>query len=87
MVAYRLKELDSNWVYTNNRNVDFNFLQAGTYTFELKACNNNNVDQSAPAICIYYSSTPLANMVVQGNTIISDNGCHLCYFQNTDAKF
>lgn len=41
--AYRLKELDSNWTFTNNRVVDFNFLQPGSYTFELKACNNNNV--------------------------------------------
>ena len=41
--AYRLKQLDSNWTYTNNRIVDFNFLRSGTYTFELKACNNSNV--------------------------------------------
>ncbi len=41
--AYRLRELDSNWIYTNNRTIDFNFLQPGAYTFELKACNNNNV--------------------------------------------
>lgn len=46
--AYRLKELDSNWTYTNNRGVDFNFLQPGKYTFELKACNNNNVWTSQP---------------------------------------
>ncbi|MGB5007881.1 MAG: histidine kinase [Ferruginibacter sp.] len=46
--AYRLKELDSNWTYTNNRNVDFNFLQPGNYTFEIKACNNNNVWTSEP---------------------------------------
>lgn len=41
--AYRLKELDSSWVYTNDRSVHFNFLQPGHYTFELKACNNNNI--------------------------------------------
>ena len=46
--AYRLKESDSNWTYTNNRVVDFNFLQPGNYTFELKACNNNNVWTSQP---------------------------------------
>jgi ligand-binding sensor domain-containing protein/anti-sigma regulatory factor (Ser/Thr protein kinase) len=46
--AYRLKEVDSNWIYTTNRSVDFNFLQPGTYTFELKACNNNNVWTSQP---------------------------------------
>ncbi len=52
--AYRLKELDSNWTYTNNRVVDFNFLQPGTYTFELKACNNNNVWTRQP---LHYSFT------------------------------
>ncbi|MES2775144.1 MAG: histidine kinase [Bacteroidota bacterium] len=41
--AYRLKEADSTWTYTSNRFADFNFLQPGTYTFQLKACNNNNV--------------------------------------------
>lgn len=41
--AYRLKELDSIWIYTNDRSAHFNFLQPGHYTFELKACNNNNV--------------------------------------------
>jgi ligand-binding sensor domain-containing protein/anti-sigma regulatory factor (Ser/Thr protein kinase) len=46
--AYRLKESDSNWTYTNSRIVDFNFLQPGNYTFELKACNNNNVWTSQP---------------------------------------
>ena len=56
--AYRLKELDSNWVYTNNRNVDFNFLQAGTYTFELKACNNNNVWTSQPLQYVFTIRPP-----------------------------
>ena len=46
--AYRLKELDSNWTYTNNRVVNFNFLQPGKYTFELKACNNSNVWTKQP---------------------------------------
>ena len=41
--AYRIKELDSNWTYTNSRTVDLNFLQPGRYSFEIKACNNNNV--------------------------------------------
>lgn len=41
--AYRLKEIDSNWTYTASRSVAFNFLRSGNYTFELKACNNNNV--------------------------------------------
>jgi hypothetical protein len=41
--AYRLKELDSNWTYTSSRNISYNLLRPGQYTFELKACNNNNV--------------------------------------------
>jgi len=47
--AYRLSEVDSNWTYTSSRNVVFNFLQPGSYTFELKACNNNNVWSSTLA--------------------------------------
>lgn len=40
--AYRMKGLDSNWIYTTERTANFNFLQPGYYTFELKASNNNN---------------------------------------------
>ncbi|MBC7872737.1 MAG: histidine kinase [Ferruginibacter sp.] len=46
--AYRVKELDSNWTYTANRVIDLNFLQPGSYTFELKASNNNNVWVASP---------------------------------------
>lgn len=46
--AYRVTEQDSNWVYTNNRVADFSFLPPGTYTFELKASNNNNVWTTEP---------------------------------------
>lgn len=52
--AYRISELDSNWTYTDSRNVDLNFLQPGTYTFELKACNNSNVWTARP---LQYSFT------------------------------
>lgn len=52
--AYRLKELDSNWTYTNSRIVDFNFMPPGDYTFELIACNNNNIWTSKP---LQYSFT------------------------------
>lgn len=41
--AYRLKGLDSNWIYTTERTAYFNFLQPGHYIFELKASNNNNI--------------------------------------------
>ncbi|MGC4100648.1 sensor histidine kinase [Ferruginibacter sp.] len=41
--AYRLIGMDSNWVYTSSRSINFNFLQPGKYSFEVKACNNNNV--------------------------------------------
>ena len=52
--AYRIRELDSNWTYTDSRSVDFNFLQPGSYTFELKACNNSNVWTARP---LQYSFT------------------------------
>jgi ligand-binding sensor domain-containing protein/two-component sensor histidine kinase len=47
--AYRLKEVDSNWRYTNERVVNLNFLAPGSYTFELIASNNSNVWTKSPA--------------------------------------
>ena len=41
--AYRIRELDAAWTYTTERSANFNPLRPGTYTFELKACNNSNV--------------------------------------------
>jgi ligand-binding sensor domain-containing protein/anti-sigma regulatory factor (Ser/Thr protein kinase) len=55
--AYRLKGMDSNWIYTNSRIADFNFLQPGNYTFELKACNNNNV-WTQQALQYHYTIKP-----------------------------
>jgi ligand-binding sensor domain-containing protein len=46
--AYRIRELDSNWTYSSNRNANFNFLRPGSYTFELMACNNNNIWTPVP---------------------------------------
>jgi ligand-binding sensor domain-containing protein len=46
--AYRIKELDSNWTYSNNQVANFNFLRPGRYTFELMACNNNNIWTTTP---------------------------------------
>ena len=46
--AYRLKETDSNWTYTSDRNVSLNFLSPGKYSFELIASNNSNVWTKIP---------------------------------------
>ncbi|MBC7850433.1 MAG: histidine kinase [Chitinophagaceae bacterium] len=46
--AYRLKEADSNWTFTNERTLNFSSLAPGTYTFQLKASNNSNVWTDAP---------------------------------------
>jgi ligand-binding sensor domain-containing protein len=46
--AFRLKELDSNWTIGKERFVNYNFLRAGRYVFELKASNNNNVWTAQP---------------------------------------
>lgn len=48
--AYRLKEQDTAWTYTNNRIIDFNFLPPGRYTFEMIACNNNGIWTDTPLI-------------------------------------
>jgi ligand-binding sensor domain-containing protein len=46
--AYRLVQLDTNWIFTDTRSVNFRFLQPGTYDFELKASNNNDVWTAVP---------------------------------------
>jgi len=43
---YRLKEVDTNWASTSNRNINFPSLSPGNYTFEAKANvfnNKNNI--------------------------------------------
>lgn len=46
--AYRVKESDTAWTYTTNRSVNFNSLPPGSYTFQLKACNNSNTWTTEP---------------------------------------
>jgi ligand-binding sensor domain-containing protein len=46
--AYRIKEIDTNWIYTNERNASYNLLPAGRYTFQLIACNNSNIWSGYP---------------------------------------
>ncbi len=55
--AYRIPELDSNWTITDRRSVNFNFLQPGHYTFELKASNNNDVWTNEPYV-YYFTIVP-----------------------------
>lgn len=40
---YRLKEVDTNWTYTKNRNIRFPSLSPGSYTFQVKASVLNRV--------------------------------------------
>jgi len=39
---YRLKEIDTNWVSTSNRNIRFSSLSPGSYTFQSKTSISNN---------------------------------------------
>ncbi|WP_430409000.1 LytTR family transcriptional regulator DNA-binding domain-containing protein [Kordia sp.] len=42
---YRIKEIDTNWIATKNRNIRFPLLSPGNYTFQAKACVlNTNCD-------------------------------------------
>lgn len=45
---YRLKNFKEDWSYTTNRNVQYTSLDAGTYTFQLLAANEDNVWNDAP---------------------------------------
>lgn len=40
--AYRLTDIDTNWSFSNQGNITFTAIQPGTYTLEVKACNNSN---------------------------------------------
>ncbi len=41
--AYRLKGLDNTWMYTKNTEAFFTLQSAGTYEFQVKAANHDNV--------------------------------------------
>ena len=56
--AYRLKELDSNWTTGTQRAVNYNFLSAGKYIFELKASNNSNVWTGEPLQFLFIIKPP-----------------------------
>lgn len=40
---YRLKGLDNKWIVTNNKDIRFNTLPAGKYTFQIKSQNENGL--------------------------------------------
>jgi signal transduction histidine kinase/ligand-binding sensor domain-containing protein len=48
MFAYMLEGLDKDWVYTGNDKVRYSNLQPGSYTFLLKASNNDGIWNETP---------------------------------------
>lgn len=42
-IAYRLSEVDKNWIETRNRIISYNNLPAGNYVLEIKGANNDGV--------------------------------------------
>ncbi|WP_298878677.1 two-component regulator propeller domain-containing protein [uncultured Polaribacter sp.] len=46
--AYRLKGLDDNWMFTNQTEAFFTLQNAGTYTFQVKGANYNNIWNNKP---------------------------------------
>jgi hypothetical protein len=53
---YRLKEVDTNWIVTNNRDIRFPSLSPGSYTFQAKASVLKN--QSAKMIAYQFTILP-----------------------------
>lgn len=49
-LAYLLDGVDKDWVYTTNNKVRYSALPAGTYTFRLKASNNDGVWNNEPLL-------------------------------------
>jgi ligand-binding sensor domain-containing protein len=57
--AYRLKGLDKNWIDAGERRfTSYSNIGAGTYTFEVKACNNDGVWNETPARLTLIISPP-----------------------------
>lgn len=42
-IAYKLSEIDKNWVETRNRIISYNSLPAGNYVLEIKAANSDGI--------------------------------------------
>ena len=57
---YKMEGLDKEWTYLlSNRKVYFTELSPGTYTFQVKACNNNNIWNNRPAKLIIHILPPI----------------------------
>ncbi len=56
--AYRLEGLNKNWIYTRERRFSYFNIGADTYTFEVKACNNNGIWNEKPARLTLIISPP-----------------------------
>ncbi|MFA8450969.1 MAG: two-component regulator propeller domain-containing protein [Bacteroidales bacterium] len=46
--AYKLEGIDDNWIYTQNTSVQYPSLQAGNYTFKVKAINYQGIETETP---------------------------------------
>jgi ligand-binding sensor domain-containing protein len=55
---YRLDGLDTSWHSTNTTEISFNQLPAGSYTFEVKALNADNLFSSMPATYSFIIEKP-----------------------------
>lgn len=55
---YRIKGLDKDWTYTQNRNATYSFLPSGQYAFEVCAVNKNNTWASESTYVKFCVSKP-----------------------------
>ncbi len=46
---YRLLNIDTNWIYTQENSINFYDLSCGSYTFQIIAYNNKNIPSTMPA--------------------------------------
>ncbi len=61
--AYMLEGYDKDWIYTDaaKRFANYTNLDAGSYTFKVKASNNDNVWNEVPAVITFTISPPFWN--------------------------
>lgn len=57
LYEYRILELDTNWIRTEERNLRFANMKAGNYTIEIRAKNDNNIPSDS-ILLLFHISKP-----------------------------
>ena len=86
---YKLDGLESDWIMAVNENfVRYNNLSPGTYTFLLKACNEDGYcDEQTQELTFIIANTILSNFLVLGSPYYRILWNNILYLSISHAKF